>query len=214
MEPYTPWSHAKNGNTLWADAIYKKIENVRRSFKLLPDGKAVPIDHQFMQCHMEFNVKMEDFRQKVRLVAGGHMTKEPVTIMYASIVSRETARIALIIATLSDLEVKLGDILIVYEQAPVAEKMWITLGLEFGKDAKKTAVIVRAFYGQKSAGAAFRSHLARCMESIGYQSCKADPDLWLKPGVKPEDGVQYYSNLLCYVDDIICIHHNAEAMIE
>ena len=36
-------------------------------------------------------------------------------------------------------------------------QVWITLGPEFGKDAKKTAVIVRALYG----GAGFRSHLAR-----------------------------------------------------
>ena len=52
-----------------------------------------------------------------------------------------------------------------------------TLGPEFGKDMGKTAVIVRALYDLKSAGAAFRSHLAKCMESMGYPSCKADPDL-------------------------------------
>ena len=57
------------------------------------------------------------------------------------------------------------------------EKAWTTFGPEFGRDAKKTAVIVRALYSLKSAGAAFRSHLARCMESLSYQSCKADPDL-------------------------------------
>ena len=43
---------------------------------------------------MVFNVKMEDFRHKARLVAGGHMTEAPATIMCASIVSRETVRIA------------------------------------------------------------------------------------------------------------------------
>ena len=40
-------------------------------------------------------------------------------------------------------------------------------------------------------------------------SCKANPDLLLKPEIRPEDGVQNYSSLLCYVDDILCIHHNA-----
>ena len=111
------------------------------------------------------------------LVARGHMTKALATITYASIVSRETVRIALMIATLIDLEVKSGDILNAYVQVPVTEKVWTTLGPEFSKDARKTAVIVRALYGLKSAGAAFRSHLARCMESMGYQSCKADLDL-------------------------------------
>ena len=51
------------------------------------------------------------------------------------------------------------------------------------------------------------------MESLWYESCKADPDM-LKPEIRPENGVKYYSYLLCYVDDILCIHHNADAMLE
>ena len=60
---------------------------------------------------MVFDIKMEDIRQKARLVAGRQMTKAPATITYTSIVSRETVRIAWMIATLNDLEVKLGNIL-------------------------------------------------------------------------------------------------------
>ena len=96
----------------------------------------------------------------------------------------------------------MGDILNAYVQAPVTEKVWTTLGPEFSKDARKNAVIVRALYGIKSVGAAFRSYLARCMESMGYQSCKAYPDLWLRSEIRPEDGVKYYS-YLCYVNDIL-----------
>ena len=110
-------------------------------------------------------------------MAGGHITDAPVIIAYASIVSRETVRIALMIATLNDLEVKSGNILNAYVQALVTEKVWTTLGPEIGKDARMTAVIDRALYGLKSTGAAFKSHLAKCMESLGYQSCKSDPDL-------------------------------------
>ena len=82
--------------------------------------------------------------------------------------------------------------------APVTERVWTTLGPEFGKDARKTAMIVRALYGLKLADAAFRSHFAKCIKSFGYQSCKADPDLWLKPKIRQEDGVKYYSYLLSY----------------
>ena len=39
---------AKNGNTLWADAISKEMENARVAFEVLPDGKSVPIGHQFV----------------------------------------------------------------------------------------------------------------------------------------------------------------------
>ena len=154
--------------------------------EVLPDGKSVPIGRQFVQCHMVFDVKMEDFRCKARLGA-------PATIMYISIVSRVTVRIALMITALNDLEVKLGDILNANVHAPITEKVWTTLGLDFGKDAGKTAVVLKALYGLKSARVAFRSHLAKCMVSSGYESCKADPDLWLKPEIRPEDGVKYYS---------------------
>ena len=115
------------------------------------------------------------------------MTKALATTMYASIVSRETVRIALIIAAFNDLEIKLGDILNVDVQAQVTEKVQTTLGSEFGKDARKTAVIARTLYGLKTVGAAFRSHLARCMESLGYGSDKEDLDLWLNPDIRPED---------------------------
>ena len=64
-----------------------------------------------------------------------------------------------------------------YVHAPVTEKVWIILDPGFGKDYRKTAVIVKALYGLKSAGAAFRSHLPRCMESLGYESCMTDWDL-------------------------------------
>jgi hypothetical protein len=43
---------------------------------------------------------------------------------------------------------------------------------------------------------------------MGYTSCKADPNLWLKAVTRPDDNVRYYAYILCYVDDILCIHHD------
>ena len=126
---------------------------------------------------MLFDIKMKNFRQQARLVAGNHMDKAPATITFASIVSIETVRIALMIAALNYLNVKLGDILNTYVQLAIIEKVWTTLGPEFSKEVIKTAVIVRALHGLKSSGEAFRNHLARCMEFLGYQPCKADLDL-------------------------------------
>jgi hypothetical protein len=124
---------------------------------------------------MIFDVKWKTC--KARLVAGGHRTKAPATITYASVVSRETVCIALLMAALDDLEVKVGDVLNAYITAPITEKVWIVLGSEFGCDAGKTTVIVRALYGLKSAGANFRAHLTSFMRKKGNTSCKADPDL-------------------------------------
>ena len=43
---------------------------------------------------------------------------------------------------------------------------------------------------------------------MGYSSCKADPDLWLKAVTRPDDNVRYYAYILCYVDDILVMHHD------
>jgi hypothetical protein len=134
----------KNCNTLWADAIPKEMKEVRIAFDILPDGHSAPIGYQQIPCHMIFDVKMEDFRQKARLVAGGHRTKAPATITYASVVSRETVRLALTIASLNDLKVKVRDVLNAYITTPVKEKAWTILRPKFGHDAGRSAIIVRA----------------------------------------------------------------------
>ena len=79
---------------------------------------------------MVYDVKMENFRQKARFVAGGHMTEVPATITYASVVSHELVHIALTLAALNGLEVKTADIENAYLTAPVDEKIWCTLGPE------------------------------------------------------------------------------------
>ena len=188
------------------------MKNVRVAFKILPDGERAPADHQFVKCHMVFDVKMEDFWRKARLVAGGHMTEAPATITYASVVGRETVRLALTVAALNDLEVAAGDVLNAYITAPITEKIWTKLGPEFGDDCGKTAIIVRALYGLKSAGAAFRAHLSRCMRDLGYESCRADHDLWLKPKTNAA-GFEYYSYILCYVDDILVIDEDPKRVL-
>ena len=54
---------------------------------------------------------MEYFREEARLVARGHMTYVPHIITYANVVSCETLRIDLMIATLNDLKLKIADIM-------------------------------------------------------------------------------------------------------
>ncbi len=147
-------------------------------------------------------------------MAGGHLTQAPATITYASVVSRETVCLALTFASLNDLKVKVGNILNAYITAPVKENVWTILGPKFGHDSGKSAVIVHALYGLKSAGAAFRAHLASFMLQMGYKSCKADPDLWLKAMTRPEYNVRYYAYILCYVADILCIQHDPMSVIK
>ena len=204
----------ENGNTLWQDAIDKEMQNVRIAFKVVEDESEIPSNSQYMECHMVFDVKLEsNFRRKARLVAGGHTVDCPNVPTYASVVSRETVRIALTLAALNDLEVKTSDIQNAYLSAPCEETIHTRLGPEFGPDEGKLAIITRALYGLKSAGSSFNWHLADCMRSLGYTPCKADPDLWMKKTIRPDDNLEYYSYVLLFVDDCLAIHHDAEACL-
>ena len=205
----------KNGNTLWADAIAKEMKEVKVAFRKLKDGEQIPIGYQRVPLHMVFDVKMEGFRCKARLVAGGHVTKPPATVTYASVVSCETVRIALTLAAaLHELEEKVGGIMNAYITVPVTEKIWTVLGPEFGaEDQGKKAIIARSLYGLKSSGAAFCNHLALCMRHLEFEPCLADPDLWMKPEVRPEDGHKYCAYILLFVDDVLVVHHSAEEIL-
>jgi Reverse transcriptase (RNA-dependent DNA polymerase) len=203
----------ENGNTLWQEAIALEMEAVRIAFKILHGEDAVPPGYQYMECHMVFEIKIEGFRRKARLVAGGHMTETPAVMTYAMMVSRDTVRIALTIAALNDLEVKTSDIKNAYLTAPCEEKIYSTLGQEFGPDAGKKAIIVHVLYGLKSAGASFRRQISDCMRTLGYERCKADPDLWYKPMVHPDDKFEYYAYVLLFVDNCLEIHHDATSAL-
>jgi hypothetical protein len=72
-----------------------------------------------------------------------------------------------LMAALNDLNVKGGDVLNAYITAPITEKVWTVLRPEFGIDTSKSAIIVPALHGLKSAGAAFRAHLALFMCQMG-----------------------------------------------
>jgi hypothetical protein len=148
---------------------------------------------------------MGSLRRKARYVADGHMTDPPASITYASVVSRESVRIAYMIAALNNLEVQAADIQNAYLTSPCDEKVWTILGPEFGPELEgKRAIIVRSLFGLKSSGAAYRYHLATCMEHMGLRSCRADPDVWIREN-NDHTGAEFYEYVLIYIDDILAI---------
>jgi hypothetical protein len=152
----------------------------------------------------------ENFRRKARLVANGNETESPAALTYSSVVSRDSVRIALLVASLNDLQLLSCDIQNAYLTADCREKIYITAGPEFGSDAGSIMVIKKALYGLKSSGAAFRAHLAETLYDLDYQPTKGDPDVWIRPA-KKADGFEYYEMTLVYVDDILCISADPEA---
>jgi hypothetical protein len=198
----------ENDNTICKDAVRKEMKNVHIAFQILNEGDTTPPTYQEIRCHMIIDVKMEDFRRKARFVAHGHTTYTPHAMTYASVVWRDSVRIALTLAALNDLNVKMADIDNAYLTAPITEKILTVLVPEFGDDAGKWALIFRALYGLKSADATFRNHLAECMKNLGWEPCRADRDLWMRAEMRPNDGVRYWAYILIYVDDILCVHHD------
>jgi len=61
-------------------------------------------------------------------------------------------------------------------------------------------------------GASFCPFLADHLDNIGFRSSVADPDVWLRPALKP-DGEKYYEYALIYVDDIMVIIHDLNLVI-
>ena len=119
----------------------------------------------------------------------------------------------MLIAALNDLKVLSADIQNAYLHAKCREKIWCRAGAEFGSDQGCVMIIVRALYGLKTSGAAFRSLLADRLYDIGYKPTKGDPDVWIRPAVKA-DGFEYYEMVLVYVDDIFAISDSPTKTLE
>jgi hypothetical protein len=71
---------------------------------------------------------LKDFCRNARFVASGHTTDNPHEMNYTSVVSRKSVRIALTLAALNDVDVKMADIENAYLTAPIMEKVWTVAG--------------------------------------------------------------------------------------
>lgn len=107
-----------------------------------------------------------------------------------------------------------ADIQNAYLQAPTTEKHYIICGPEFGLENEgKKAIIVRALYGGKSVGADYWCpHVRKAMHEMGFSSCKADPEVWMRPRIK-DDGSEYWQYVLLYTDDILCVMEHPEKFL-
>ena len=137
----------------------------------------------------------KNFRRKARFVADGNKTKTPSTMTYLSVVSRDSVRIALTIAALSDLDALACDIQNAYITVECKDQVWVVAGPNFGSEAGNNMLARKALYGLKISGEAFRAFLTETLDAMGYRPSYADPNLWLRPAVNP-DGFKYYRYIL------------------
>jgi hypothetical protein len=74
-----------------------------------------------------------DFTRKARYVAEGHTTEAPASMTYASVVSRDSIRIAFTVAALNGLDILACHVGNAYLDAPCREKIWFEAGKECGE---------------------------------------------------------------------------------
>ena len=202
-----------NGNTFWSDAIQKEMVNSKIAFEILAKGEKPPPGYKKIRCHLNFEVKI-DLRRKARYVAGGHLTDPPTYMTYSTVVSRESVRIAFLIAALNNLNVLAGDIQNAYLNTPTTEKLYFEAGPEWGADQGRLVIIVRALYGLKSSALNWRNHLSDVIANqLRFTSSLADPDVWYKP-MRKNNGEEYYAYILIYVDDMLIIAEEPKAIME
>lgn len=51
------------------------------------------------------------------------------------------------------------------------------------------------------------------MDYLGYSSCKADMDLWIRLA-RRDSGEYYYKYMLIYVDDCLCLSEHPKEALE
>ena len=91
---------------------------------------------------------------------------------------------------MNDLDIYTADIKNAYIQALTSEKHYIICGPEFGWHEGKRVLIKRALYGCKSAGRDYWLHLRSCMEFLGVEPCKVDPNILMRKA-KRADNTHY-----------------------
>jgi hypothetical protein len=106
-----------------------------------------------------------------------------------TVVTRESVRLFLLIEGLNDLDILTCNVQNMYLNGP--------------DNVGKPVLIVQALNGLQSSGAMWRQHMVDTLTETGFQSCKTDTNVWMRPATK-ENGKKYYKYILCYVDDILC----------
>ena len=197
----------ETGTTFWRDAIAKEMKTVMIAFDIKPEGADRPVGYTFAKCHLVFDVKQGTLQRKARFVLDGSRIDTDNVPTYASVVSRESVRIAFTLAALNDLNVLAADCEGAYLNAPTREKLFTRCGPEFGEMQGRWAIIVRALYGSKSAAASWRATISGIIEGLGFKMCRADNDVWMRPGENSK-GDKVYEYVLVYSDDLLIIAMN------
>ena len=134
---------------IWTKSMKYKVFQDHGKAQYDPKSRNVsnaPNGYQKIRVHLIFVVK-HDGRHKARLVAGGHLTPDPIETIYSDVVSIRSLRLVIFLAKLNNLEVWGADIGNAYLEAKTKEKLYIVAGPEFEELEGHILVIYKALYG-------------------------------------------------------------------
>ena len=135
--------------------------------------------HSYMPCHLVFGVNME-FTPKALYVTTWCYASQSYDSRYAGVVSRESVHISFTYSAANGIDMTEADIHNAYLTENCYEEYWIRCGPEFGLEHEgNQAIIVQALYGILLMIKNFLDLLRNCMKPLVFQSCHADPDVWL-----------------------------------
>ena len=105
---------------------------------------------------------------KARVVADGHLTKDPNETVYSGVVSLRNLRLAMALAELNDLQLWGADAGNVYLQAFTKEKHYIVAGPEFEELQGHVLDMFKVLYGTKSVGGCWHDKLFDIFQQMGF----------------------------------------------
>ena len=128
-----------NGNSRWYDATKKELDQINKYKVFINHGRAkydpkskrvinAPQGYQKIKVHLVFVCK-HDGCHKARLVAGGHITPDPIDSIYSEVVSTRSLRLSIFLAKLNNMKVWAVDIGNSYLEATTRAKLYIVAGL-------------------------------------------------------------------------------------
>ncbi|KAL7547473.1 hypothetical protein ACHAWF_010771 [Thalassiosira exigua] len=147
-----------------------------------------------------------DFTRKAGFVANRSTTDTPVGLCYSSAVSRDSVRIALLVAALNELGFFVCDIGNTYLNVPCREIIWFVAGKECSDSMKgKDMKLVCVLYGLKSPRSSWRKMFKDYTKTtMGLKPSKVDGDLYYRKNAN-EDRTLCYELLLVYVVDVLVV---------
>ena len=201
-----------NVNSRWIDATKKELDQINEYKVFMDQGRAkydpkskrityAPQGYQKVKVHLVVACK-HDGCHKARIVAGGHLTPDPIDSIYSGVVSTRS------LAKLINIKVWGADIGSAYQEATTKEKLYLVAGPELEALQGHILVIYKALYGLKSSGLRWSQSIHDIMLQLKFGPCKADPCVWLR------EIMDKYEYIAIYVDDLLIASEEPQKIIQ